>query len=266
PSKAVQGAVTALEKATALDPQRATTHNNLGNAHLTLAEYQLARGADAERALTKADASYRKALELHHPYSPYNLAWTQRSLALAHFQAGRDPGPALASARSYLVQARTLNPNDADVFLEEGRVELLAGRREASQNRSPANRLAAAQSALRRATALNPEGAEIVFTKALVELQRADWDLTRNPREAAAAIRRGLALADQALALRPGEGTYLAAAGALHQRAARLATDAALRRQRAAQAVQSLEKALAANPLLAREFGPDLAEARRSSS
>jgi eukaryotic-like serine/threonine-protein kinase len=266
PSQAVQRAVTALERAATLDPQRAATYNNLGNAHLTLAEYLLARGADAEPALTKADASYRKALELHHPYGPYNLAWTQRSLALAHLQAGRDPGPALDMARRYLVQARDLNPNDADVFLEEGRVELLAGRWEARQNRSPANRLAAAQGALNQATALNPEGAEIVFTKALVELQRADWDLNRNPREAAAAIRRGLALTDKALALRPGEGTYLAAAGALHQRAARLATDATLRRQRAAQAVQSLEKALAANPLLAREFGPDLAEARRSSS
>ncbi len=255
--------MTALERAAALDPKRSATHNNLGNAHLTLAEYLMARGLDAEMALTRADASYRKALDLQHPYAPYNLAWTQRSLALAHLQAGRDPGPALAAARLHLAQARELNRSDADVFLEEGRVELLAGRWEARQGRSPAAALAAARAALSRATTLNPEGAEIALTRALVELQSADWNLEKNPAAAAGAVRQGLAQAERALALRPGEGSYLAAAGALHQRAARLAADPALRQKRAAQAIENLEKALAANPLLARDFGPDLAEARR---
>ena len=66
----------------------------------------------------------------------------------------------------------------------------------------------------------------------------------------------------RALAVTPGEGRFLALRGFFQVRAAGLETDPDRRRAGTRAAVASLEAALAANPLLAHEYGTVLAEAR----
>jgi eukaryotic-like serine/threonine-protein kinase len=79
---------------------------------------------------------------------------------------------------------------------------------------------------------------------------------------ARAALREGLERIGKALAINAGEPRYLALQGLLRYRAAQEETDPGRRREGARQAAVSLEKALKANPLLARDYGPVLKEAR----
>jgi hypothetical protein len=75
-------------------------------------------------------------------------------------------------------------------------------------------------------------------------------------------VREGLDRVGRALAINAGDGRYLALRGLLESMAARGEADPARRRDGAKAAVASLEAALKANPLLQREYGPALAEAR----
>ena len=81
-------------------------------------------------------------------------------------------------------------------------------------------------------------------------------------KEKTAAVHEGLERAARALAINAGEGRYLALRGLLESMGSRLETDPARRREGARRAVASLEAACKANPLLQREYGPALAEAR----
>src|SRR4029077_12121707 len=201
-------------------------HNNLGNAHLTLGEYLLTRGLDPRGALDRAAVSYRHAIELKPDYylARYNLGYTWRPLGEALLDQRQDPRPALDQAASALDAAARLNPTDADLFLEQARVKLLAGRwhqreREGGgaaprracpqrqrQDAGPARRAADAE--LARAEALNPQQPDVFFTEGLVARCRAEG--TTDSAARTAALREGLDRVARALALNAGEGAHLA--------------------------------------------------------
>ncbi|HEX9942030.1 MAG TPA: protein kinase [Thermoanaerobaculia bacterium] len=262
PGASVAKAAAALERAARLNPSSAAIRNSLGNVHLTLGEYLLNRGSDPRAALTRASRSYQRSLEIKPDYSlaRFNLGYTYRSLAEALLEQGQDPKPALEAARAALDEAERLNPTDADAFLERARVDLVAARWQRRQGQDPGPGLRAAAAELRRAEALNPEQPDVFFTQALVARYREEGAPDAGSREAA--LREGLACVGKALAINAGEARYLALRGLLQYRSARIETDAARRREGSRQAVASLEKAIAANPLLRREYGPALAEAR----
>jgi eukaryotic-like serine/threonine-protein kinase len=229
PTKSLESAIQAFRGAVALNPRSVPAHNNLGNAYLTLGEYLLARGSDPRQPLQEAMASYQKTLEIRpeYAYGPYNLAYTWRLLAQALAGRGEDPGPALASARTWIDASLEVNPDDADTFLERGRVERIAGRPDD------------AAAALRRAEALNPGAPEIYLEQALLERWRAE-----NGPEPAESVRRGLERAQRALAINAKDARALAVRGALLRLAGQTA-----------RADASLRAALALNPLLQREYG-----------
>ncbi|MEO6192187.1 MAG: protein kinase [Thermoanaerobaculia bacterium] len=262
PSASTGRAVAALERAAALNPRFASTFNNLGNAHLTLGEYLLTRGNDPRDALDRAARSYRRAIELKPDYSlaRYNLGYTWRSLAEGLLGQGEDPLPALAQGGAVLDEALRLNPTDADVFLERARVKRLAARWRMRQRQDPEPDLRSAAAELARAEALNPQQPDVFFTQGLIARDRAE--AAPDGRARAAALREGLECAGKALAINAGEARYLALRGSLESIGARLETDPRRREQAARQAVATLEAALKANPLLRREYGPALAEAR----
>jgi tetratricopeptide (TPR) repeat protein/predicted Ser/Thr protein kinase len=262
PSAAVGRAVAALDRAAALNPRWATIFNNLGNAHLTLGEYLLDRGIDPRGALDRAAVSYRRATELKPDYylARYNLGYTWRSLGEGLLDQGQDPGPALVQAGAALDEAQRLNATDADVFLERARVKRIAARWRTRQRQDAEPDLRAAAAELARAEALNPQQPDVFFTQGLIARDRAE--AARDATDRAVALREGLARAGKALAINTGEGRYLALRGSLESMRARLETDPDRRREAARQAVASLEAALKANPLLQREYGPALAEAR----
>ncbi|MBW8874362.1 MAG: protein kinase [Acidobacteria bacterium] len=260
PSDSVGRAVAAFQQATHVNPKYAPAYNNLGNVHLTLGEYLLTRGSDPRQALTDAARSYEHALAIKPDYglARFNLGYTYRSLAEGLVDQQQDPGPALAAADAALGAYLRLNPNDADTFLEQGRVRLVAARWDLRRKASPGPALDAAAAGLRRAEEVNAKSPDVLFAQAQVARWRAEAD----PGKSEAALRVGLDRVGRALAINAGEARYLALRGLFQHRLARLDTDPARRRDGARQAVASLQAALKANPLLEREYGPVLADAR----
>ncbi len=262
PSGSTGRAVAALERAAALNPKWAPIHNNLGNAHLTLGEYLLTRGIDPRATLDRAAASYRHAIELKPDYylARYNLGYTWRSLGEALLDQGMDPRPALDPAGAALDEAARLNPTDADVFLERARVSLLAARWKQRQRQDAEPDLRAAAAELTHAETLNPQQPDVFFTQGLVARCRAEG--IRDDAARAVALREGLDRVGRALSINAGEARYLALRGLFESMGARQERDPARRKSQARQAVASLEAAFKANPLLQREYGAALAEAR----
>jgi tetratricopeptide (TPR) repeat protein len=260
PSGSVGKAVAAFLQATHLNPEYAAAHNNLGNVHLTLGEYLLTSGGDPRQSLSNAARSYERALAIKPDYSlaRFNLGYTYRSLAEGLLDQGQDPGPALAAADSALDEYLRLNPDDADAFLEQARVRIVAARRDLQVKASCEKSLTQAATDLRRAEAVNPKYPDVLFTQALVARWRAEAD----PGKSKAALQEGLERVGRALAINASEARYLALRGLLQHRLARQDSNPDRRREGARQAVASLQAALKANPLLAREYGPVLADAR----
>ncbi len=261
PSKSLESAIESFREAVALSPESAPAHNNLGNAYLTLGEYLLARGSDPRPQLRQAMESYQQALKVRpdYAYGPYNLAYTWRLFGQALFERGENPGPALASARTRIEESLRINPEDADTFLERGRVELIAARFDQQIHGDPAPALTRCGEALDRAAALNPAAPEIDLAQALLARWRAEAALQRKERPSEAVrltIQAGLERADKALAVNPRDAQALAVRGALLHLAARLEADPAKRGAIAARADASLDEALALNPLLRKEYFP----------
>ncbi len=264
PSGAVTQAAAAFETAMRLNPDPAPLHNNLGNTYLTLAQYQLARGLDPGPSLDRAAAGYRQALAARpdYPYGAYNLALTEKNRALARLDRGQNPAPALIAARAYVAESLRINPTDADNFLEQARLHLISARWTLRQKLSPDPDLDQADAALAKAEALNPGSPEIFQAQAESARHRAEAALAHGGRPEEA-IRRGLDRLGKALSIRPEDAQTLAIQGALWQLAARAETDPARRAEASARAAAALDKALQLNPLLQREYGPVLAEAKR---
>jgi hypothetical protein len=183
-----------------------------------------------------------------------------------------DPGAALAAADAALRDYLRANPTDPDAFLEEARGELVRARADLRRGTSPAPALDRAGADLARAEQENPQYPEVFFAQAQVARFRAEAAMASmaampamaaaDRRQASSALSLGLDRVGQALAVTPGEGRFLALRGLLEVRAAGLKTAPDRRRAGARAAVGSLEAALLANPLLAREYGAVLAEAR----
>ena len=262
PSPSTGRAVAALERAAGLNPRSAPLYNTLGNAHLTLGEYLLIRGEDPRQAFNRAAASYRRGIELvpDDSLAQYNLGYTWRSLGEALLSQKQDPQPALAQAGAVLETALRLNPGDADIFLERARVKRVGARWRMQQRQDPGPDLRAAAADLAHAETLNPRQADVLFTQALIARDRAET--TQDGRARAAALQEGLERIGKALAVNPSEARYQALRGQLEEMSARLETDPNRRQEQARKALASLEAALKANPLLQREYGPALADAR----
>ena len=270
PSASTAQEVKALERAAEISPRWAPVYNNLGNAYLTQGEYLLHSGAEPRPIIEKAAAAYRKAIELQPDYTfgPYNLAYVQRLLGQALLERGQDPSPALHEADGWIATSFKLNPNDSDTWLEQARVRLIEARWAERRKQDPGPALNRADEALRRAEAVNPEAPAIYLAEAEVQRQRAEAALARGapPRDIRDALHTGLDRLARALAIHPDEPEALALRGDLTARAGRSETDPTRRRETAARAVADLDKALKINPLLQRDYGPVLEQARKGAA
>src|SRR5436309_15931402 len=128
------------------------------------------------------------------------------------------------------------------------------------QRQDPTADLGDADAELARAEAVNPQQPDVFFTQALIARDRAER--APDARARAAAVQKGLERLGKALAVNAAEARYLALRGLLEEMSARLEADPNRRREQARKALATLEAALRANPLLQREYGAALADAR----
>nr|WP_216622683.1 serine/threonine-protein kinase [Corallococcus exercitus] len=192
-----------FEKARALAPTQGFAFNNLGEWEVFRAELQLEKGEDPSAALRAAVDDYTEALKRLPDDADLlaNLgkAWVRKAtwtLSRAH-----DPAADLVKAETALNRARALNPKlgNAWRYLAEG--ASLRARWLAEGHGVADGDFTRAAQAFEEAMKLDPR---LEYRLAAADLHGAwaEWR-TREGQDAAAEVKRGLALADAVVAARP---------------------------------------------------------------
>ncbi|MGK4007769.1 protein kinase [Sorangium sp. So ce1036] len=263
PEESLDRAKDSLEAAIRLRPDTPQAYNNLALVYLIEGRYEGLSGRSPDVALARALDGYSAARSL----DPEDIE-AQQGVALALAEAarwaldrGEDPTPHLRSAKDVLDPILAAKPHNAEAHLSHARLDLLAARWAASRGVSPGAPLVAAERSLLRAVASNGGNAKIYGAMAEVHRRRAAS--VGQPIEGARAeIAAGLAMIDRALGIDPGLPAAIAEQGALLVQQAKTERAGEARAARARQARALLEGALRDNPLLARDYGPLLEEAR----
>ena len=159
PRSALAEATKAFDRAKALNDSNSALYNNHGNTWLTLAEYQARRGEPMEQAAESAIALYRRAIELRPDYNLawYNVAYTNRLVALDRVRRAKDPMPALRATRDALAKYEGANPADVDAAIERARAAIIEARWQAAAKRDARPALATARQFIDRIKAADPK-------------------------------------------------------------------------------------------------------------
>ncbi|MEO7732044.1 MAG: protein kinase [Kofleriaceae bacterium] len=199
PAAAAERARQASERCLAIDPQYDMVLDAVAAAQLELARYLLETGGDAGPALTRARRDLDRADARH----PANVVTRVRRLVAAALEArarlrdGVDPTAALGIGRAALRDALQLSPGSVDCYVEATRLDLVEAAWAAHLGRSPRDLLARARRDAEQAVAADRQFAQARVVAAAVYLQLAAVD------SSTAVIERGLAYADEALAIHP---------------------------------------------------------------
>lgn len=156
PRAAFERALADGERAAALAPGSAASHQDLGFAQLALGEYQIGQGLDPTPVLDRAAASFRRGLEidpraanLHH-----RLAYTLFQRAAYDQLHGRDPRPLLAAAAASYRRTLAINPRTVQAYSNLGNAYVVAGEYELDHGLDPRPALEQAVASYRGALAL----------------------------------------------------------------------------------------------------------------
>jgi hypothetical protein len=256
------------QKALSITPGFAQGYNTMGVAYKASSLYDLEQGADPRHGLDHAIESYRKALEINPKYmfALANLGNAQVWKATYELEQGVDPTTSLEGARKACEAAAALNPKAAfGIEMYLANANLIAARWVMKQGGSPKAAFRSAESALDASLTLNPDFGEAYETRADLHRWEALWRVETG-QAVGEEIQRGLVATDKALSINPGSASALALRGALWLIRAHERPAGAGRAEAARLSIESLEAALRMNPLLKREFGPLLDEAREIDS
>ncbi len=257
----------ALRRAVEINPKFAYGFVNLGNVLYVRGGWERLSGLDARPSLEAAIGCYRTARELApgHAVSNVTLGFAAHEMALSALDRGESPEAALAEGRDALRKALEANPGFALADMKLGEIETVAGRWEARQGRSPRAAYARAEEALSKARSALATVPGVWADVAELARWKAEAELSEG-RDPGGEISRGLAAAAKALALETGSAEAHAARGALLLVGARAERRPGRRKEVASEALAALDRALSANPLLARELSPLASEARKMAS
>ncbi len=264
PRATMERGIGSLRRAVALLPKVEAAHIMLAQALEQRARFLGRQGDDPGPDVAASRASIAAAAALNPKPDP-DVKVLSGSLLLIEarraLDSGGSPVAPIDAARALFRAAAAADPRYADAPRSLGDAELLDARASLRDGRDPSAALARAAAAFETAARINPKDADALVAQAEVRLQAALWKWTRHaPPEGDVAA--GTALADRALALNPGLAPAFAVKGALLVRAAEASIDPARRRALAAQAQEALERGLAANSSLAREYGSERERAR----
>lgn len=232
-------------------------------AHSVRCHHEYASGNDPRACLESqerdVDELTRLAPGIPHVNASRGVLEWQR--AVHAFREGKDPEPMLARAREALDLAANAVPEESYWLDIRANIELLDLRWSMQQRRVDATRFAAAFALLRPPVEKRWEAPRLYVRLAELHVLHARW-LVDQQRSAAEDIDRGLDVVKQALALHPHLATAFAAKGHLLLLKARASGEAQERAAAAEAAREAFETAFKENPLLEREHGDALREAK----
>jgi serine/threonine-protein kinase len=265
PTASFADAERAFEQVTRISPALDVGYVNLCGVYGEWSDLEAQRGQDPRPRLEQSIASCRQAIQLdaNYAYSHENLG--DGFFALAHWQLehGLDPTDALAQSRAALEHALTMMPDDPSILDSLGQVSLLEARFAARRRGDPTAAFVKAEALYRRALAQR-EGNSSTALRLLAELslQRARWRQQQHlPVDDV--VKAGLAFAARALEQNPRLADAAGQQGALELVAARATRDPLERAAAARRAQAALEKAIALDANLQREYRPLLDDALR---
>jgi serine/threonine-protein kinase len=245
PFPALDQARAACEQSVALAPKGGYGHINLSEVLAYRALYQRARGEEPGPSVRAADEALRQALQWlpENAGAMANRGMVHAILATFELEHGRDPRPSSARAEAALRRALALNPAHAEAWCSLG--EALGARALAPGGR-PQDAEEAMQ-AFQKGLALAPERQDFRIGFGHF-LRRWSTRLMQGEQDPGPSLQRGLELAQQLLAVRPGWPDARLLRGSL----------LALKQEWRGQAREDLSLALSANPGFQREWGSTL--------
>ncbi|HEX5749734.1 MAG TPA: protein kinase [Archangium sp.] len=245
PFPALDQARAACEQSVALAPKGGYGHINLGEVLAHRALYQRARGEDPGPSVRAADEALRQALQWlpEDAGAMANRGMVHAILATFELDHGKDPRPSSARAEAALRQALAHNPAQAEAWYSLGEA---LGARALSPGGRPQDSEEALQ-AFQKGLELAPERQD--FRIGLGHfLRRWSTHVMRAGQDPGPSLQRGLELAQQLLAVRPGWPDARLLRGSL----------LALKQEWRGRAREDLSLALSANPGFQREWASAL--------
>ncbi|MFY0572003.1 protein kinase domain-containing protein [Archangium lansingense] len=256
PFPALEQAQAACEKSVAIAPKSGYGQINLSEVLAHRALFQRARGEDPSPSVRAADEALRQALQWlpENAGALANRGMVHAILTTFELEHGRDPRPSISRAEVALRQALARNPTHAEAWYYLG--EALGAKALAPGGR-PQDSEDAAQ-AFQKGLELAPERQEFRIGFGHF-LRRWSTRLMQGKQDPGPSLQRGLELAQQLLAVRPGWPDARLLRGSLLAVQAALPSAAPGQKQEwRGQAREELSSALAANPGFQREWGSAL--------
>ncbi|MCY1082518.1 serine/threonine-protein kinase [Archangium lansingense] len=256
PFPALEQAQAACEKSVAIAPKSGYGQINLSEVLAHRALYQRARGEDPSPSVRAADEALRQALQWlpENAGALANRGMVHAILTTFELEHGKDPRPSISRAEVALRQALARNPTHAEAWYYLG--EALGAKALAPGGR-PQDSEDAAQ-AFQKCLELAPERQEFRIGFGHF-LRRWSTRLMQGKQDPAPSLQRGLELAQQLLAVRPGWPDARLLRGSLLAVQAALPSAAPGQKQEwRGQAREELSSALSANPGFQREWGSAL--------
>ena len=187
PRPEIDRAIAAYRAAIAIEPRRATTFNNLGNALILDGRYRVARGLPAEDARRQAIAAFERSVALWDGFATAHAnlghAWT--NVGVDDAAAGRDPRPALERAIAAFRRGVALNPSYPAYHNNQGIAHLTLGEYQLVRGEDPRQALRESMAAFDAALALKPQYSLPNLNLAYAHRLMALWQLRRGEDPAA---------------------------------------------------------------------------------
>ena len=232
PMPELRAAFEGYRHATTVDPGYVFAWSNQVDLSSTIAEYQLDHGADPRAAIDDAVRIGEHGLTVDPSYDRFlkHMAGAEVLRAEYLVRTGGDPRPAITAARGYLDRAEKIRPDNMTTWYHRARAARVEARWLLARKQDATAALAAGRTALDEAIRLSPKATAAWIERAELELlagapetarAAAEHALALDPEDAVglvvaasvqlalaprdrAAIDRGLAYADRAIAIDRG--------------------------------------------------------------
>ena len=232
-------------------------HRNMASVHLSQVQQQLRRGDDPRVALRRGRGYAANLLKLASKslstclISSYADAF-EAEYALA---SGADPTALAEAALAGLCRCQALDPQAEDPLIVQVWMHQVRATWAQRHGGQPLQFAALALQTARKAVELGPESTDAAIEEARACVRLA---VLREPAARRELLAEGLAAVDKGLKTRASSGALQALRAVVLKEQSRLAADPAAQASLARESALCWERALAINPLLAREYGPEL--------